>query len=220
MTKPDTDIIPEPCQLYLVIEPGPGAIDRLQAALQVAPVASVLIAPRPGTKLGAGEVKPLVDLAQKANVAALLQDDARLARTLKADGVHVSASSDVLAAYDEARGILGQGGIVGVDAGNSRHDAMQAGEAGADYIAFGRPPADAEDYETREDLLAWWAEIFEIPCVGFDVSTAAEAAMLADTGAEFAALALPAGESLDDTIGRLRDIAAILTRQAPSAAGD
>ena len=207
--------VPPPCQFYLVIEPGPTARDRLSAAMAAVPIASVLIRPRPGNKLSAGEVKPLVDAAQDAGVAAVIYEDAQLARVLRADGVHVPSSLTMLAAYDEARSIVGAGAIVGVDAGASRHGAMEAGEAGADYVAFGRPPADAEDYETREDLIAWWAEIFEIPCVAFDVDTAEEAGMAAGAGADFAALTLPRAGSVADTVALVRQVGQIIAMPRP-----
>jgi thiamine-phosphate pyrophosphorylase len=105
-----------------------------------------------------------------------------------------------MARYGEARDILGGRFIVGADAGRSRHDAMTLGEAGADYVGFGIP-AHVEDRESarsrRLELVGWWSEIFEVPCVAFDVETAEEAARLAAAGADFVALrapALPAAE--------------------------
>ena len=75
--------------------------------------------------------------------------------------------------------------MIGADAGRSRDDAMALGEAGADYIAFGIP-AHVEDRTTAEerqcDLINWWSEIFEIPCVAFDVATAGQASALASNG--------------------------------------
>jgi thiamine-phosphate pyrophosphorylase len=139
-----------------------------------------------------------VELAQARGVATLIETDAALARTLRADGVHVPWSKDIVARYKEAREILGGRFIVGADAGRLRDDAMTLGEAGADYIGFGIP-AHVEDRESARarqlELVAWWAEIFEPPCVAFDVDTVEEGARLARAGADFVALkAPPAGE--------------------------
>ncbi|MBO0766500.1 MAG: thiamine phosphate synthase, partial [Hyphomicrobiaceae bacterium] len=98
-------------------------------------------------------------------------------------------------AYRAARETLGKGGVVGVDAGISRHAAMVLAEAGADYVGFGAP-AHLNDREKargrREDLVSWWAPIFEVPCVAFDVETSEEAQQLAGAGADFVAVTLPA----------------------------
>lgn len=187
----------QPTNLMLVVEAADGASERLGAALAVAPVASVVIAPpSTGRPFDAGTVKSLVAQAQAKGAAALVAGDARLARTVKADGVHVPVSDDGAASYAEAREIVGGGAIAGLDAGRSRHDAMTAGEEGADYIGFGIP-AFVKDRDTaierRLDLVAWWAEIFEVPAVAFDVASADEARDLAAAGADFVAVTLAAG---------------------------
>ncbi|WP_252251115.1 thiamine phosphate synthase, partial [Clostridium sp. ZBS13] len=77
---------------------------------------------------------------------------------------------------EAAREILGGRAIIGADPGRSRHDAMTLAELGADYMAFG--PEGEGDVEARDELAAWWAEIFEIPCVVLGVATSAEAVAL------------------------------------------
>ena len=88
-------------------------------------------------------------------MAALIADDAQLARTLRADGVHLGITKEPAGAYAEARSILGPRGIVGVDPGISRHDAMTLAEDGADYLAFGAPPdlKDRDKARARRDEL-------------------------------------------------------------------
>jgi thiamine-phosphate pyrophosphorylase len=201
-------------QLYAVVEAGEDALARLQAALDAAPIASVLIRPAAGSSLDGGSAKPLIDLAQKGNAAALLAGDAQLVRTLRADGVHLDAGKDLTTTYEEARGILGDRGIIGVDVGISRHDAMTLAEAGADYIAFGAP-AHLNDRDKgrarRDELVAWWGEIFEVPCVAFDVETGEEAERLTRAGAEFVAVQLPAGATASATRDLVAGIAAALS---------
>jgi thiamine-phosphate pyrophosphorylase len=185
------------CQLYLVLEVDPSAHERLAAAFDTVSAAAVLIAPCAGEGLSAGELKPLVKLCQSRDVAALIAGDAQLARTLKADGVHLPAGGAV-PNYDIARKIVGASRIVGADAGISRHDAMTLGDAGADYIAFGAPSHlkdRAKGRARRREMIAWWSELFEVPCVAFDVETASEAAELARVGADFVAVALTAAAS-------------------------
>lgn len=182
----------------LVLETGDSALARLQAALAAGDIASVVLRAPTGQVLDAAAVLPLIKAAQAKGVAALIEADAQLARTVKADGVHVPVSDDGAAAYADARETVGSGAIVGLDAGRSRHDAMAAGEGGADFVGFGIPTFVKDRdvaIEYQLDLVAWWAEIFEMPCVAFDVENAEAAADLAATGADFVALTLPGGVS-------------------------
>lgn len=197
-------------QLYLVVETGQTAADRLAAALAAAPVASVLIVPPAGQPLEEAAVEPLVELAQTRGAAALLLDDTDLARKLRADGVHLQHSNDIESRYHSARQALGRNAIIGVHASKSRHDAMVLAEGGAEYIAFGIPKGVtdiASAHERRLDLVTWWAEIFEVPCVAMDVESPADAAELARAGADFIGVTLPVGEPLSEIGQRLRAIA-------------
>ncbi len=182
----------------LVLDAADGASQRLAAALDAAAVASVVVRPMTGKPLDAASAAPLVASAQKAGAAVLMSGDARLARTLKADGVHLPVSENLEEAYNAARELISQRFIVGVDAGNSRHDAMTAGEAGADYVGFSLASASVDRESARAErleLIAWWAEIFEVPCVAFDVETADEAQALTEAGADFIAVHVAAGAS-------------------------
>jgi thiamine-phosphate pyrophosphorylase len=207
------------CRLVLVIEAGAAAADRAAAALALADVACLLIEPPREAPLDARSAQPLVALAQEKDVAALIAADAHLARTLEADGVHLPPSRDPAKAYADARRILGQRFIVGAHAGKSRHDAMVLGEAGADYIGFGIPEsvANIEGARARRlDLVTWWATIFEVPCVAFDVTTPEDADQLASAGAEFIGLRLGASETLVEVTARVRAVADAIGASAPA----
>lgn len=197
-------------RLYLTLEAGESALPRLAALLRAAPFESVLIKPQPGRTLDASMARTLVEAAQANHCAVLIASDARLARTLRADGVHLAWSADIAEHYSEARSLLGQRGIIGGSAGGSRHEAMVLAEAGADYIGFGLEPSGttaAEAHENRAGLIEWWAEIFQVPCVAFDVATAEDAAALAQAGADFIGLSSPAGDSVAEAVAAFTTVA-------------
>lgn len=182
-------------QLYVVITAGPNALAQLGAAVDCGlPVAAALI--RAGAApLDASSAHPLVERAQKAGVAALIEGDAQLARALRADGVHLRWSPALAADYVEARDILGNRFMIGVaiaaDAETARHDAMELAEAGADYIGFHvHDGTDDSANGAGRELVGWWAEIFEVPCVGF-VDRADEIGF--DVNPEFLGLAITPG---------------------------
>lgn len=138
-------------------------------------------------RIGAA-LKPIV---QDAGAAFILNDRPDLAARLDADGVHVGQED---ASYAQARAAVGKDKIVGVTCHDSRHLAMEAAEAGADYIAFGAffPTATKEPKTRAEiELLEIWSEIAETPCVAIGGITVENAEPLARAGADF--LAVSAG---------------------------
>lgn len=168
--------------------------DALFAVLDTTPIASVVILPNTSETNATPIIKSMVDGIQKRGAAALISDDTNLARIVKADGVHVSWSKKQTDAYHAARAELGARAIIGADAGRSRHGAMELGESGVEYVAFGIPP-HVEDRETAQarqiDLVTWWSDIFEVPCVAADITTIEQARAVANAGADFVALTLP-----------------------------
>ncbi|MFE0753793.1 thiamine phosphate synthase [Inquilinus sp. NPDC058860] len=122
----------------------------LAAALGAGDVACVEMAVPADPAAAKAAVDRLRGIAQEQGVAFLLRDDAALAARSGCDGVVVGPGG-----YAAARKAVGNQAIVGVLAGTSRHEAMEAGEAGADFIGF---DADAE-------IVSWWTEMMEVPCV-------------------------------------------------------
>jgi thiamine-phosphate pyrophosphorylase len=130
-------------------------------------------------------------IAQRRGVAFLINDRPDLAAELGADGVHVGQED---ATYAEARAAVGRDRIVGVTCHNSRHLAMEAADAGADYVAFGAfyPTQTKEPKASAEpEVLFWWSELTVVPCVAIGGITIANAAPLVEAGADF--LAVSAG---------------------------
>jgi thiamine-phosphate pyrophosphorylase len=180
------------CRLYLITPPsiGDGFADALQRALDGGDIASLQLRLKGVSDdevLRAGE--GLMPIAQRSGVAFIVNDRPDLAKRLGADGVHVGQED---APYGEARRLLGPDKIVGVTCHNSRHLAMEAAEAGADYVAFGAfyPTATKEPKTRAEpDVLTWWQEIMEVPCVAIGGITVDNAEPLVRAGADFLAVA-------------------------------
>ncbi len=131
---------------------------------------------------------PLQEICAARDVAFIVNDDIALAKRLKADGVHLGQSDG---SPREAREELGREAQIGVTCHASRHFAMEAGEAGADYVAFGAffPSETKEtDHRAELDLLEWWSGIFEIPCVAIGGITPVNCTPLIAAGADFLAV--------------------------------
>lgn len=205
--------------LYIVLDADATAPQRARAALACRLVQSVLIRPPAGAKLDPVAIKSLIEIIQAKGVAALIEQDARLARTLRADGVHLRWSETVADDLAQARAILGTRGIVGAEAGASRHDAMLLAEGGADYVAFAvMPAADMPAArQARLDLVDWWAPIFEVPCVAFDTLDAAEAGVMTEMGADFIGVTLAGGETLAQSAERVEACAAAVEHAVSAA---
>lgn len=188
------------CRLYLITPPRlepQGFAETLKAALGAGDVACVQLRLKheDGTPVEADAIRRatelLLPIAQAHDAAFLINDRADLAAELGADGVHIGQSDTP---YKEARTLLGPDRIVGVTCHDSRHLAMSAGEAGADYVAFGafhktdtkQPISMAEP-----EILSWWSELFEVPCVAIGGITIENAPPLVAAGADF--LAVSAG---------------------------
>ena len=181
------------CRLYLITPPRlePRAFaETLKRALSGGDVASLQLRLKDATDndiMRAGDL--LLPIAQRANVAFILNDRPDLAYKLGADGVHVGQED---ATYADARALLGPKRIVGVTCHNSRHLAIEAAEAGADYVAFGAfyPTATKEPKTRAEpDILQWWSELMVVPSVAIGGITVENAPPLIEAGADFLAVA-------------------------------
>ena len=182
----------ERCRLYLISPPtfeAKAFADTLKRALDAGDVASFQLRLK---DVPEDEIRRAVDVlmpvAQKHDVAFVLNDRPDLARAFGCDGVHVGQED---ASYHEARLILGKNAIVGVTCHDSRHLAIEAAEAGADYVAFGAffPTATKEAKSHAEpELLQWWAEMMVVPVVAIGGITTENAAPLVEAGADFLAV--------------------------------
>ena len=181
------------CRLYLITPPrlddlaGFGHV--LGRALDAGDVAALQIRLKDvDDAIVAAAVDALSPIAAARDVAVILNDRPDLAARLGLDGVHVGQED---APYAAARRELGPDRIVGVTCHDSRHLAMEAAEAGADYVAFGAFfPTSTKDAKTRADpeLLQVWQEVMQTPCVAIGGITAGNAAGLAAAGADFLAV--------------------------------
>ncbi|MGF1455672.1 MAG: thiamine phosphate synthase [Alphaproteobacteria bacterium] len=183
-----------PCRLYLITPPVIDDLDvfadLLREALDGGDVACLQLRLKhvPEVELQRAYER-LGPIARDRDVAVIVNDRPDLAVQWDADGAHVG-QQDMPA--DEARRILGRDRILGITCHASRHLAMEAGEGGADYVAFGAFfPSSTKDAPTRADpkLLTWWSELFEIPCVAIGGITVENAGILVQAGADFLAVA-------------------------------
>src|SRR5690242_20642951 len=186
------------CRLYLITPPEVSDIaafaHELDEALDGGDVACLQIrlksregvTPPDSHLLALG--RHIVSRAQDRGVAVLVNDRPDLAVELGADGAHIGHGD---MPYAQARKLVGPSGIVGVTCHDSRHLAMEAAEAGADYVAFGAFfPTTTKDavHRPTPDLIAWWAEMMTVPCVAIGGITPQNCAPLVAAGADFLAV--------------------------------
>jgi thiamine-phosphate pyrophosphorylase len=184
------------CRLYLITPPRlddlAGFGRTLAGALEAGDVAALQIRLKDAPDdVIAAAVEVLGVIARSRDVAVILNDRPDLAAKLGCDGVHVGQSD---ASCADARRIMGKDAMIGVTCHDSRHLAMEAAEAGADYVAFGAFfPTTTKDVTTQADpeILSIWQETMSLPCVAIGGITAENAAGLAAAGADF--LAVSAG---------------------------
>ena len=178
-------------RLFLVsplLDDADSFVPLLEEAIGAGDIASLLV--RLATRdpsLAKKIVRQIAETAQPAGVALIVEGDSQLASRAGADGVQVGgpAEADAIAGARKA----GDDRIVGVAGLASRDDAMTAGELEVDYLMFGEPAPDGfiRPLDWRLERIAWWAEIFNVPCVAFAASLD-EVRPLAKAGADFVAL--------------------------------
>ena len=158
----------------------------LEHALGAADIAAVLLRlAEAGERTLTERTKQIAAAVQPRDVALVVDNRPEIVARAGADGAHLSGVDKFAAALAllKPERIAGAGGL------RSRHDAMLAGEAGADYVMFGEPERNGRrpSFEELQDRLTWWADLFEIPCVAYAAGKE-EVAPLVRTGADFIAL--------------------------------
>ncbi|MBO9697216.1 MAG: thiamine phosphate synthase [Sphingopyxis sp.] len=209
MTTPD-------CQLYLIspLDVGGDFPARLEEALSAGPVAAFQFRVKNVEQHEAARLaEPLRAICAAHEVAFIVNDDVALAKRLRADGVHLGQGDGD---PREARRLLGPDAQIGVTCHDSRHLAMEAGEAGADYVAFGAFfPTTTKTVEHRPEpeILTWWQGLFELPCVAIGGITVDNAKILVDASADFLAVSGGVWAHPGGPAAAVRAFAAILESQ-------
>lgn len=179
------------CQLYLIspLEVGGAFPERLARALDAGPVAAFQFRVKGMDEHQAAKLaEPLQRICADRDVAFIVNDSISLAKRLGADGVHLGQGDGTV---EDARARLGRDAQIGVTCHNSRHLAMEAGEAGADYVAFGAFfPTETKQVEhhAEPEILTWWQSLMEIPCVAIGGITPENCGELVRAGADFLAV--------------------------------
>jgi thiamine-phosphate pyrophosphorylase len=179
------------CQLYLIspLDVSGAFPDRLARALDAGPVAALQFRVKDIDEHQAARLaEPLQAICAEREVAFIVNDSISLAKRIGADGVHLGQGDGDVA---DARARLGKEAQIGVTCHNSRDLAMEAGEAGADYVAFGAffpTQTKQTEYRAEPELLTWWQNLMELPCVAIGGITPENCAPLVTAGADFLAI--------------------------------
>ena len=208
-----------PCQLYLITPPAIPDLTAfaadLEAALDAGEVAALQIRLKNVDDAAVmAAVAALKPIAQARGVAVILNDRADLAARSGCDGVHLGQDDGSVA---QARAVMGRGAMIGVTCHDSRELAMDAAEAGADYVAFGAFfPTTTKDTVHRPDpeILTIWQETVEVPCVAIGGVTAANAGELARAGADFVAVSSAVWRHPDGPAAAVRELTEVLAANA------
>ena len=180
-----------PAKLYLISpqEVGGDFPDRLKAALEPGLATAFQLRVKDVDEHQLARLaEPLQRICADNDVAFIVNDSITLTKRLGADGVHLGQSDGDVR---EARALLGASAQIGKTCHDSRHLAMEAGEAGADYVAFGAfypTTTKPSDYRPDPSILTWWSTLFEIPCVAIGGITPENAKPLVEAGADFLAV--------------------------------
>ena len=198
MSDTHDDAARPPCQLYLITPPRiddvPKFINDLDAALSAAPVACLQIRFKTddsGSWDNSAHIqaaRAILETARNYDTAVLINDDVNMAKDLEADGVHIGQED---MPYGDARAILGPNAIIGVTCHDSRDLAFEAGLAGADYVAFGAffdTPTKTPKTRVELEMLSWWQEMVEVPCVAIGGINPSNASGVISAGADFIAV--------------------------------
>lgn len=182
---------PSPCRLYLIspLDVSGTFPERLARALEAGPVAAFQFRAKGVDEHEAAQLaRPLQEICAAHDVAFIVNDSISLAKRIGADGVHLGQNDGDVR---EARERLGQEAQIGVTCHASRHLAMEAGDAGADYVAFGAFfPSGTKDsgHRAEPEILTWWQGLFELPCVAIGGITPENCEPLITAGADFLAV--------------------------------
>ncbi|HEX8937728.1 MAG TPA: thiamine phosphate synthase [Sphingomicrobium sp.] len=202
------------CKLYLISpqEVGGSFPDRLRSALEAGLAAAFQLRVKDIEENELARLaEPLQRICADAEVAFIVNDSMALAKRLGADGVHLGQSDGNVR---QARELLGPTAQIGKTCHDSRHLAMEAGEAGADYVAFGAfypTTTKPTNYRPDPSILTWWSTLFEIPCVAIGGITADNAKPLVEAGADFLAVC-QAVWGADDTATAVQAFEGVLKR--------
>jgi len=207
------------CQLYLIspLDVGGDFPARLKEALSAAPVAAFQFRVKDMDQHEAARLAaPLQAICADHDVAFIVNDDMALAKRLGADGLHLGQDDGDV---KEARRLLGPEAQIGVTCHNSRHFAMEAGEAGADYVAFGAfypTTTKATQHHADPEILEWWQGMFELPCVAIGGITPENAPVLIEAGADFLAVSAAVWAHPEGPGAAVRAFDALLSPQSAS----